>query len=375
MKETTEQQTNNSPHPPHNPHSHTSCHCGVNHKSNSNSHHHMNMNDQNTTNNNSLKKRYFLEKFCFIPIILLKIFTSFFLYEKYYSYNSGNKLDVNYTQIAFAIYVLYILILYLTSILSSAEQTNVDKYTPLNTNKRELFKLKQSLLLCFYCHKIKFSRSSHCRVCNKCISFRDHHCPFVTNCIGFNNMQYFINFSLCGSNAIIYIIYCYFKFKYINLSLLTKIIINVDFIGNLFFLLTLIGIIFRCVVVIYNNRTYLESLKQMGIEVKMPIYDCFKKRNEKALNNGYNIGFLKHFFYVIGPTLLHFFFPLPKFKNYTLDENCPIFTKAKGVERLHSFKYNVNKIPNYIKEQIDMPTNPDSFIQLSHFYYDGKIIK
>jgi hypothetical protein len=332
-----------------------------------------NMNNQNTTNN-QYSKRYLLEKFCFIPIILLEIFTSLFLYEKYYSYTLGNKFDISYSQTTFIIYVIYLLILYLLAILSSPEQTNVNKYSPLNLNKRELFQLKSKLLLCYYCHKIKCERSSHCKVCNKCISFRDHHCPFVTNCVGFNNMQYFLNFSFLGLLGIFYIVYCYFKFKYINLSLLTKIIINLDFVGNLLFLLTLIGIIFRCLAVIYNNRTYLETVKQIGIEFKIPIYDCYKKINEKTINNEYNIGFLKHFFYIIGPTLLHLFLPLPKFKNYTLDENCPIFAKEKSPDRLQSIKYNIHKNPNYIKEQVDIPTNPDKYIQLCHHYYDGKII-
>ena len=122
--------------------------------------------------------------------------------------------------------------------MSSSVQTDIDRYTPLNKNNKEKFEFKQNYLLCYYCHKVKFIRTSHCRVCDKCISFRDHHCPFVTNCIGFNNMQYFLNFCIWGMYGIIFVMYSYFKFKYINLSLFMRIFINIDFIGNILFLLT-----------------------------------------------------------------------------------------------------------------------------------------
>ena len=344
-------------------HNHCHCHC------NCNSH-----NIMNKPNTNSCSKRYLIEKFIFIPIIIIKILSSLYLYEKYFCYNLQNETDIKYSQKSFFIFVIFLLILYFVSILSSSVQTDIDRYTPLNKNNKEKFEFKQNYLLCSYCHKVKFIRTSHCRVCDKCISFRDHHCPFVTNCIGFNNMQYFLNFCIWGTYGLIFTIYSYFKFKYINLSLSMRIFIKIDFIGNILFLLTLLGIIIRNLITIYNNKTYLESIRQIAVETKCPFYDFLKEKNKNKLFNTYNIGFLNHFFYIIGPTLLHLILPLPKMKNYTLDENCPIFAKIKTMDRMQLIKYNVSKNPNYLKEQVEDTSNPDNFINLCHVYYDGKII-
>ena len=326
--------------------------------------------------NTSDKNEYIKEKIIFIPIIILKIMLSFYLYEKYFCYSLGNPSDIKFSQRSIILFIIYLLYLYLLAILSSANQTNIDKYTILNLNKqkKELIQVKQEFTICNFCHSAKFIRNSHCRLCNKCISFRDHHCPFVTNCIGFNNIQYFINFCFWGSYGIILDIISYFNFKYINLSISIMILFKVDLIANFMFLLTLIGIIIRSLLSIYNNRTYIESIKHTEVEIKCPVLDCAKESNKFKINNDYNIGFLNHLYYLVGPSLLHFIFPLPKFKNYTFDENCPIFSKIKSPDRLELIKYKLSENPNYIREAIDDASDPDKFIKQCHTYYDGKKI-
>ena len=326
----------------------------------------------------SYKSAYIKEKIIFIPIILIKLLSSFFLYEKYFSYSLGKDLDIKYSQKSIFFFIIYLIILYLITIFSSAAQTNIDKYTVFSKNKnskKELFVFKQNYLLCIFCKSAKFVRNSHCRVCNKCISFRDHHCSFVTNCLGFNNMQYFLNFCFWGAYGIIFDISSYLSFKYINLSSSVRIIFVIDFIANIFFLCTLVGIILRSIFNIYNNRTFLEMSRQIGVEIKCPIIDCLKEKNNSKLINFYNIGFLSHFFYVIGPTLLHLILPLPKLKNFILDENCPIFAKTKTPNNLQLIKYKIQNEPNFsIEKIIKDDSNVENFIKLCHTYYDGKII-
>jgi len=344
-------------------HTHTNCQC---HSGNNN-----NTNEENI----SYKKQYMREKYIFIPIILIKMFLSFYLYEKYFSYGLGKDLDIKYSQKSIFIFMIYLVILYGLAVFSSAAQTNINKYTILNINKKkELINLKQNFTICPFCHSAKFVRNSHCRLCNKCITFRDHHCPFVNNCVGFNNIQYFINFCFWGSYGIYFDMCSYFSFKYINLSIWVRIIFIIDFILNIVFLISLIGILLRSLFAIYNNRTYIETVRQIGIEVKCPFIDCFKEKNKLRVNNIFNTGFLNHLFYLVGPTLLHFILPLPKFKNYILDENCIIFEKTKSPDRLHLIKYKIKNNPNYIKDEIDKPSSPDEYIKLCHHYYDGKII-
>ena len=152
------------------------------------------------------------------------------------------------------------------------------------------------------------------------------------------------------------------------------IIFKIDFISNILFLLSALGMLIRSLLSIYNNRTYLESMRQIGIETKCPFYDCLKKSNQSKVSNMYNVGFLTHLYYLVGPTLLHSILPLPKLSNHVLDENCPIFTKIKFPDRIQILKYYNMKNPNYFKEQIEPASNPDEFIKRCHQYYDGKNI-
>ena len=258
-------------------------------------------NKNNQESNNSYKKQLRKERLIFIPIVLLKMLLSFYFYEKYFCYSLGKDLDIKYSQKSIFLFMIYLVLLYILAIVSSATQTNINKYTILNiTNKKkELMHLKQKFTLCPFCHSAKFVRNSHCRLCNKCITFRDHHCPFVNNCVGFNNIQYFINFCFWGAYGIFFDICSYLSFKYINLSLSVRIFFIIDFIANIIFLISLIGIILRSIFNIYNNRTYLETIRQFGIEIKCPIIDCCKEKNKTRVNNTFNIGFLNHFFYLI----------------------------------------------------------------------------
>jgi len=351
----------------HSHNNHSNCHC----------HGNCQHNNMNQPINKSYKSDYIKEKLIFIPLIVIKLLISAFIYKKYFINNLENEVDINYSHKVFPFFIIHLLIIYFLSVFSSSTQTNIDKYTNLNTNnnsKKELITFRQNYLLCDFCHRVKFIRTSHCRLCDKCISNRDHHCPFITNCVGFNNMQYFLNFCFWMSYGLIIYIYSFLKFQYINLSIIKMIIFKIDFIANILFLLSSASILIRGLLTIYNNRTYLESMRQIGIETKCPFYDCLKKSNQSKVNNMYNIGFLNHFYYLVGPTLLHLILPLPKFKNFILDENCPIFSKIKFPDRIQILKYYNMKNPNYFKEQIEETSNPDEFIKKCHQYYDDKNI-
>ena len=340
-------------------------------------------NQNNNINNNHSKKIQGLHRDkilskVFIPFLMLKIASTYILYIKYYCYNLQNEEDIKYSRFTMTIFIIFVYILLFLNILTPSEQTNVDKYTVLNkeiSDKREIIELNQGYKICEFCNHIKFDRTSHCRVCKKCISFRDHHCLFTDNCIGFNNIQYFINFLFWSIYGNIYYMYCYLTFNYLNISKTIKIINLIDFIGNCCFFYNKISVIIRSLVAIYANRTFVEMKKDYNVEIKCPFIDCFKNVNKKMKQNPYNIGFLTHFYYAIGPSLLHFFFPLNKFKKYTLDENCPIFCKAKYPDSIQLLKYYLKNDENFYEEVMLKTSEPDDYLKLCHEGYDGYIIK
>ena len=320
------------------------------------------------------RKEFLKQKLICIPILLSKVLISLYFFETKICYSFPLEEDINYSQKVFPFVALTILIFYLKIIFSNANQTNIKNISLLQKNS-EKFSLD-----CKYCNQKKFIRSSHCKFCNKCILYRDHHCPFVINCVGFSNIQYFINFCLWGFYGLLtYDISC-FKFFFgsnfhkNNISTLLSIFIRIDFFFNILLSICLLGLVLRLLVSIYNNRSYLESTRNLTIELKIPCYDFLHNINKDRFKNDWNIGFLQHFYYFMGPSFLHLILPLPKFKNYVFDEECPVFSKNMRVDNLQMYKYYIHVDKGSKKMLIDDSSDPDNYIKLCHQYYDGKII-
>jgi hypothetical protein len=85
-----------------------------------------------------------------------------------------------------------------------------------------------------------------------------------------------------------------------------------------------------------------------------------------------------HFLYVIGPTLFHLLFPLPKFLNkYPNPENSLLFAKVKQPHPFNVHNYlKHNNFPG-IKEAWESQLNamdPNNFMNLAKNNYSDKII-
>ena len=332
----------------------------------------------------------------FIPIVSTKILIPVFFMQNYLIYCFENEEDQNYCKYSVWILTSLIFFCYFLAIFTPSTQSDVNHYFAQNKNnnlpihsespKNDL----QNLNLyewsdCNFCNSKKFKRSSHCRTCNRCILMRDHHCPYIANCVGFKNFQYFFNFLFWGDLGLLfYVISCikyYFFTKSKNIILIPKYLKVVQF-GDLFFtfffIMNLFGIMGKLFAHIYNNRTQLENMRGPIIEYFCPICPkCvkdFSRFNIKPEVNLYNIGFLSNLYYIIGPTPFHFIFPLPKYKNYILNENCPVFKKIKNVDRLEFFKFMVKKDHNKINLLNEDESSPEVYVKNCHKYYDEKKI-
>ena len=323
----------------------------------------------------------------FIPIILIciKVLISFFFVESYLSYTAIYKIDTQYMKNSVFLLLIIWFYSYYLAVMTKATQTNVDKF--FKGSKNIQFLRNYFWKECQFCNNSKkFIRSSHCRTCQECILFRDHHCPYIANCIGFNNIQYFLNFLFWGAYSIVYyeIICIKFFLKKSNIKLndgrimphYIKIFIIFDFIGNILFFNGLIYLFLRTLLVIYNNFTNMEKNRYPMIEKNFFCINFYKNTNLLfRYTNYWNIGFLSHFYYCIGPTLLNLFFPLPKFKNYCLDEKCPVLMKIKIPDNLQKLKYMLEDKKTDLNSLLDeLGSNPEQYIKLCHDYYDGKII-
>ena len=337
-----------------------------------------------------------LQLIVFVPIVSGKILLPVFFMQNYIIYYLDNEIDQNYCKYSVWILTSLIFLCYFLSVFTPSTQTDVNKY--FDHRRNNIYSAKadnpgnelQNLSIyewtdCLFCNSKKFIRSSHCRTCNRCILLRDHHCPYIANCVGFKNIQYFFNFLFWGDlGMIFYVISCvkYYFLSNVNIIIMPlylKIVFYVDFFFTSFFIINIMGIMCKLFVNVYNNRTQLENMRGPIIEYFCPIFPkCsrdFSRYNIKPEANLYNIGFLANLYYIIGPTPFHFIFPLPKYKNYTIDENCPIFKKIKAPDRLELFKYMVSKDPNKINILNEDESSPENYVKMCHKYYDGKIFE
>jgi hypothetical protein len=347
----------------------------------------------NNAANKKLSKNY--QRLIFLPIVSSLIIISYLIFVFYVRYLFPIE-SKEFKNSFYFITFLFIMIMstYFLAAFTNPYQTNVDKYFDASNNimninnqnniSREIKSLnpEEWFAFCNFCNKKKFIRSSHCRICKNCIIFRDHHCPWIANCVGCQNMQYFMNFLFWGVICIGYFLWYLLKF-FLNKSKLNELHPNlkVNFFKSLFFFIiglldflvwfSLIGLIIQISMGIYNNFPQNERRKFFSREF---YYPCFNYNNQNASFNEYNVGFLTHFYYLIGPTLLHFFFPLPKFQTLIINENSPIFRKSYQPSRIGIVKFLVSKDKRFEASLTNKENEPGYFLELSHKYYDGKEI-
>ena len=380
----------------------------------------------NHNNDNKVNSTIKAQCIIFIPLVTIKILLPFFFYHNYLIYachNENEEQEIkNDKYFSYTILILIYLCYYL-SIKTSSNQMKIEKYiykrlnnkneinsdnknnnNTINNNNNTInnnnsinnkifkdntdneniynnqvinfnnkdenssekityFDLKNYNQVCNYCHIRTFIRATHCLTCDECILFKEEHCPYIANCIGFNNIQYFINLLFWCIYSLSYYIFicikCFINFN-VKIGIFLLIILISDFAINSIILKILIQKMYKLLYKIYYNIT------QYEIEEN--------NNNQKNYLNLFNIGFLNHFYYIIGPTPFHFLFPLPKIKTYGNDENCPIFLKCKFPNRLELVKYLAKKEPKYKDFLDDIESDPKNFIKLSHDFYDNKTI-
>ena len=385
-----------------------------------------NHNDDDNKVNSTIRTQCII----FLPLVCIIILLPFFIFNNYLIIVDNKKIEediYNEKCISFILLIL-IFLCYFLSIKTSSKQMKIEKYLYKNItnnnnevnneknninnekNKNEektsnnndnnineniysikdfhckdenesqniiYFDLKNYNQVCNYCHIRSFIRATHCLVCDECILFKQEHCQYIINCIGFNNIQYFINFlfwSICG--LIYYSFFCikfFINFEYDKIGFFITSLIVSNFIFNLMILIMLVNKINKLFKNIWKNITQYEQ--QIEENEKNNLAININSNNNYKEHNLFNIGFLSHLYYIIGPTPFHFFLPLPKIKTYGNNENCPIFLKCKFPNRLELIKYLAKKDPKYKDLLNDVESDPNNYIKLCHDYYDDKLIK
>ena len=273
---------------------------------------------------------------------------------------------------------IVIITIYIILLIKSPAQTNIELI--MEKEKRRIIPLK--LLnsypkFCEFCdNKRKFERSSHCRVCKCCVLRRDHHCAFINKCVGFNNNKLFF----------LYIIYQYFfafiffrgfvtyYFKENTKTNMNKFHMLISIISTLITLLLFFwvsGLLFSLITTYLNNFSQYEyTVLKVGIldNVCIPL-----NKNIDKSKNEYNLGWLFNLENILGPSIFHFFLPLPFEVKTQFDEEKKVFKKSIDINPCELTRelsgVVFDSIDNIIKSQIEI-SNPSSFMENCREYYD-----
>ena len=306
------------------------------------------------------------QKIIFAPAISIFFFIEFLL-RVIYLINTKeiNDIEKRYYKFLIFFHLCFIYLSYFLSMFSDPSQTNINK--KYSVTEESLSKLEPKLEkdfwedYCNYCRCQKFIRSNHCNICNKCVLLKFNHCFFIANCIGFKNVQYVINFlvlTICWLYK--FQIYC---IKYFNKGNNFNFILTIFFILNFPLLLILFYYFLSLMFDIFNNQTKYERKKTNNLlDRYFPLYKCNDTDNKFRFPNVFNIGYLSHFYYLVGNTLLHFFLPLPKNKNYEIEEMCPIFKGCRQFDKIEFVNNMMKRNESYKNSIKDRYMEPDSYI-------------
>ena len=316
-----------------------------------------------------------LQKIIFAPMVSLYIFIEFCL-RVIYLINTKeiNDIEKKYYKYLIFFHACLIYLSYYLSMFTDPSQTNINKkYT---ITEESLEKLEPKLEkdcwddYCNYCRSQKFIRTNHCNYCNKCILLKFNHCFFIANCIGFKNIQYVINF-------LVLTICWLYKFQTSCVKYFSKGENHFNFLLTIFFILNfplLLILLYYFIILMFdicNNQTKYERKNTNNLLDKyFPLYKCNDTDNKFRFPNVFNIGYLSHIYYLIGNTLLHFFLPLPKIKNYELDENCPIFKGCRQLDKVEFVNNMIKKSENYKNSIKDRYMDPDVFVDYCRQKYN-----
>lgn len=311
------------------------------------------------------------QRVVFVPIVSFLIIVPYIFTVKYLIPIQYESEDASVQKGIVRLLVLLIFITYFMAVFSNPNQ---------RTSSRKVYYNEQQESTdedyCISCQKKKFKRSIHCNLCKTCVLLKNQHCFFIANCIGLNNTQYVVNF-------LFWSVYGLFSYQKIFLSCLIfyhNSVMKMKALQVLFFIFSLFLIIYfgRFLIVllldIYNNTTKLEKEANPNMEKNFFLNNCNEASNKEKFPNVWNRGFLSHFYYIIGPTPLHFLFPLPKGNEFVLGENSIVCKEFKQLDKFELAKVLIRKDENYKQIINDKKIEPQKYIKLCHTKYNGKII-
>ena len=275
------------------------------------------------------------------------------------------------------LFFLITVTIYIILLTKSPAQTNIELILENEPYRIMPNTLKNSYpKFCEFCNnQKKFIRSSHCRICNCCILRRDHHCVFLNKCVGYNNNKLFFlyliyqlifaSFYLRGFITFYKVNSKNFTFTLFNSFILISTLITIYLYYWVFGLLTAMIYSYFIDFTLYEDHS----------KVKKGSNDKYNANinNRKRVKILYDKGWLFNVINILGPTIFHFFLPLPHNINCNFPEEglafieCASGSPGEMTRDLSGIVFDT--IENILKSN-EESTNPLKFMELSKKDYE-----
>ena len=324
--------------------------------------------------------KYFIKKIeenlCIIFFFVM-FYIDYYIEKKIFSELYTLEIEKKSYKFFSTIFFLITVTIYITLLIKSPAQTNIELILENEPYRIIPNTLKDSYpKFCEFCNnQKKFIRSSHCRICNCCILRRDHHCVFLNKCVGYNNNKLFLlyliyqlifaSFYLRGFITFYTLNYKDFTYSIFNIFIVISTLITI----YLYYMV--LGLLIQMIYSYLIDYTVYEDYSN-----KKGTNDKFSNKKNINVNRGRNIydkGWLVNIINILGPSIFHFFLPLPHQikcnfpeENLSFKENA-LASAGEMTRDLSGIVFDT--IENIIKSN-EESTNPLKFMELSKKDYE-----
>ncbi|KAJ1911573.1 Palmitoyltransferase [Tieghemiomyces parasiticus] len=172
---------------------------------------------------------------------------------------------------------------------------------------------------CRTCKRFKPPRAHHCSTCQRCVLKMDHHCPWINNCVGYGNYGHFFRFIvyvdlacsyvLCALVARVWFVYDRrddYNVYYTIMPQQTEVLFLIFNFILATVVLLLVGILtIYHAWLVWDNTTTIETM-EIGRIRKM-----VRRRIVGELQYPYDLGPVKNFKQILGPSVWRWLWPQP----------------------------------------------------------------
>ena len=280
--------------------------------------------------------KYFIKQFeqnlCIIFFFVM-FYIDYYIETKIFSELYTLEIEKKSYNFFSTIFFIITVTIYITLLIKSPAQTKIELILENEPYRIIPNTLKNSYpKFCEFCNnQQKFIRSSHCRICNCCILRRDHHCVFLNKCVGYYNNKLFFLYLIYQLIFASFYFRGFITFYKLNSANFTFTLFNIFIIISTLITIYLYYMVFTLLIQMIHSYFIDFTVYEDYSSIKKGASDKFYNNIKVNVNKGRNLydkGWFFNIINILGPSIFHFFLPLPHNINCNFPEESLTFKES-----------------------------------------------